>query len=154
MWADIQTQARQLWCECGYLSTTLSALFDDSCQGKNRGLFRRGRTLKWAPSIRRTEHLSMYFWVRDISKSVERLALILQISIPHDINSTWLDLLNYVAMTTISFTWLVYVIVWKHIQDLAFISHRYIPHTTQKVKDRETKRGLRCPCWNLNFVTS
>ena len=40
-------------------------------------------------------------------------------------------------MVTILVTWLVYVIFEKIVQDLAFILHRSISHTTQKAEDLE-----------------
>ena len=65
-------------------------------------------------SVQPTDHLSTYFSVRDISTTVDHLAFILQISIPHDIISTLLDdggdWINCIAMATILVTWLVYAI--------------------------------------------
>ena len=66
-------------------------------------------TRELRPTDRLTNRSSVHvLCVRDIPKTIEHLAFILQIYIPHDIISTRLDhggdWLNYVAMATVSVT--------------------------------------------------
>ena len=86
-------------------------------------------------SVQPTDH----FCVRDVSKSVGHLAFTLQISIPHDIISAWLDYgcdwLNYVAIATISVTWLVYATYFKKRSRFSFHITQIYPSYHQKAVD-------------------